>query len=126
MKTIIAGSRSITDYDILTAAVKACPWKITSVVSGMAYGVDVLGERYSFRNKLPLQQINARWEKHGKSAGPIRNRQMARNAEALLALWDGKSKGTANMIKTARQFNLKVFVYHTNQKALNQQPELKL
>jgi hypothetical protein len=52
----------------------------------------------------------ADWKTHGKAAGPIRNRQMAKNAEALIALWDGNSRGTKNMIETATKLGLKVYV----------------
>jgi hypothetical protein len=50
--------------------------------------------------------------KYGKSAGPIRNRAMAEYAGALIAIWDGSSRGTLNMIETAKKLELKVFIYN--------------
>ena len=59
---------------------------------------------------LPLQIYRADWETHGRAAGPIRNRKMAENASALIALWDGASRGTKNMIETAQKKGLLVYV----------------
>ena len=111
MKTIIAGSRGITNYYILIKAYMQCPFDITSVVSGCARGVDTLGEKFANDNSLPLEKYPADWDTYGKRAGYIRNTEMADNAEALLAIWDGESRGTKHMIDIAREKGLKVFVY---------------
>lgn len=111
MKTIIAGSREITDYNVLIEAYAECPFHITSVVSGCARGVDKLGEFFSQDNSLPLEKYPADWSTYGKRAGYIRNTEMADNAEALLAIWDGESRGTKHMIDIAREKGLEVFVY---------------
>ncbi len=111
MKTIIAGSRGITDYAVLEAAVEACPWSITAVVSGTARGGDQLGEQYAADHKLPLHRYPADWNTHGRAAGYIRNEVMADNADALLAIWDGTSRGTKHMIDIARQRGLPVYVH---------------
>jgi hypothetical protein len=110
MKTIIAGSREIRDYSILIEAVKECPWEITEVVSGTAQGPDRLGQRYARENKLPLYNFPAAWKRHGVVAGVIRNTEMAKNAQALLAIWDGRSTGTSHMISEARKLNLHVYI----------------
>jgi hypothetical protein len=110
-KTIIAGSRDCTDYSQLIQAVAECGWEITSVVSGIARGADTLGIMYAHNNSLLLDKYPADWNKYGKSAGPGRNAKMAENAEALIALWDGKSKGTKHMIDTATSKGLKVYVF---------------
>lgn len=115
MKTIIAGSRHCTDPKILEVAIESCPFDVTSVVSGQAPGADTLGEDYAKSHGLLLYCYPANWKKYGKSAGPLRNAEMANNAEALIALWDGKSKGTLNMIKHATKQKLKVFVYNYNE-----------
>lgn len=108
MKTIIAGSRTITNYAKLLQAIDELPWVITLVISGGAKGVDRLGETYAKENDLPLEIYPANWDKFGRKAGPIRNSEMADNAEALLALWDGESRGTKHMIQTANYKGLKV------------------
>ena len=77
MKTIIAGSRDITDYEELKRAVASCGWDVTTVVSGAAHGVDRLGEIYAIEMGLPLELYPAHWNTHGRSAGYIRNGLMA-------------------------------------------------
>lgn len=116
MKTIVAGSRDITDYNVLKTALSELPWEITHVVSGTARGADLLGERYAQERGIPVSRFPAQWALHGKRAGPIRNWQMAKNAEALLALWDGESRGTRHMIETAEKEGLKVYVYRVSKK----------
>lgn len=111
MKTIIAGSRTVKDYKTVEEAVIKSEFKITEVVSGCAKGVDSLGESYAGFNRLPVKKYPADWERFGKIAGFIRNQKMADYAEALVAVWDGQSKGTEHMINIARQRNLKVFVH---------------
>ena len=40
------------------------------------------------------------WTKFGRRAGMLRNADMAEQAQALVAFWDGESKGTKHMIDT--------------------------
>lgn len=113
MKVIIAGDRNFEDYDVLLAAVEACPFEITQVVSGRARGVDTMGERWSeeFLGEK-AKMFPAEWNRYGKGAGPKRNNQMANYGECLLALWHGRQVGgTWNMIKQARKYGLKVWVH---------------
>ena len=90
MKTIIAGGRDITDYALVVAAVDACGWDISEVVSGTARGVDALGESYAAENGLPVKRFRPDWNQFGRAAGPMRNRDMAEYADALLVIWDGE------------------------------------
>lgn len=110
MKVIIAGSRTFTDYSIVEQAIKDSGFEITQVVSGAAHGVDTLGQHWAQRNGKTIKFFPAKWKTHGKAAGPIRNREMAEYAEALIAIWDGESRGTANMIKNAQELGLKCHV----------------
>lgn len=109
MKVIIAGSRSITEYSIIKQAVEESGFSITEIVSGMAKGVDKLGEQYANEKSILLKQFPADWSK-GRHAGFTRNVQMAEYADALIAIWDGQSKGTAHMINIARGLKLKIFI----------------
>lgn len=110
MKTIIAGSRTMTDKDAVARAIYNSGLPITEVVSGGCRGADLIGEEWAIQHGLPVQRFNALWTLQGKAAGPIRNEHMAKYADALVAVWDGKSRGTKNMIDLARQYGLKVFV----------------
>ena len=115
MKTIIAGSRGITDLQVVVnAAMNAyeeTDIRITSVVSGAARGVDRLGEQFALG--VPIKRFPALWKQHGKSAGFIRNHQMAQYADALIAVWDGESRGTKNMIDQMKRLDKPVYVYQT-------------
>jgi hypothetical protein len=111
MRTIIAGSRSITDLSVVREAVASSGFRVTEVVSGGARGVDRLGERLASMLGVPCRVFPADWDAHGRSAGVIRNREMAEYANALVAVWDGRSRGTANMISQARRMGLKVYVH---------------
>lgn len=110
MKTIIAGSRSIHNFKIVEDAIRECGWVPTEVICGCALGVDDLGDRWASERNIPVKHFPAQWRNYGRSAGIIRNRAMASIAEALIAVWDGKSRGTKNMIQEAKNKNLKVFV----------------
>ncbi len=81
-----------------------------TVVCGKARGADLFGEQYAKERGYAVAYFPADWDKHGKAAGFIRNEQMAQNADALVAFWDGRSRGTRNMIELARRYNLKVRV----------------
>jgi hypothetical protein len=115
VRTIIAGSRSVTDYAVVEEAVRASGFEVTSTLCGCARGVDKRGAEWAAENHLPTVHYPADWKKHGKSAGIIRNEEMAANADALVAVWDGKSPGTAHMIGAAKRRGLKVYVHDVSE-----------
>lgn len=110
MKTIVAGSRSITDISIVRTAIENCGWSITEIVSGGANGVDKIGELLAKEKSIPLKIFPADWDLHGKKAGHFRNSQMAYYADALVLVWNGKSRGSADMLHQAKQRGLRVYV----------------
>lgn len=113
-KVIVAGCRDLADYELLK---EKCDFYLQNqqpedivVISGHASGADALGERYAHERGLQLETYPADWKAHGRAAGLIRNAKMAMVADALIAFWDGKSRGTKNMIDTAKKHNLHVAV----------------
>ena len=114
-RVIIAGTRDFSDYQLLR---DKCDAILSSkrqdcniiIVSGTARGADRLGERYAKERGFQLRQFPADWLNDEKKAGPIRNAKMADNADALIAFWDGESRGTKNMINNARRKGLAVRV----------------
>lgn len=116
-KVIIAGGRDFVDYNLLREKVnnilieKRTTHKIV-IVSGCARGADTLGMRYASENIFDVDKYPADWDKYGKKAGYMRNVEMA----ALIAFWDGKSKGTKHMIDiaTERNLNIRVINYGRN------------
>ena len=119
MRVIIAGSRFITDYNLVVKAVKESGFEITEIVCGAANGVDSLGEKYAKENGIKLSYFYADWKGLGKRAGNARNEQMGNYGEALIAVWDGKSKGTKHMINYAKKKKLLVYVKNINEVNLN-------
>lgn len=113
MKLIIAGSRDIILLDHVKTAIEYSGFQnITEVVSGTARGVDTLGEEWAYINKIPVKMFPADWQQFGNRAGPIRNREMARYGDALVAVWDGISSGTKNMIQEMKRQNKPHYVYN--------------
>jgi hypothetical protein len=110
LRTIIAGSRSITSLRIVAEAIKESGFKITQVVSGGARGVDSLGEEWAKIWNIPVVRFIPDWGKHGKRDGYLRNSDMANYADALIAIWDGKSRGTKHMIDLAKAKGIKVYI----------------
>lgn len=82
---------------------------VTEIVSGGAKGIDSVGEEFANDSHILVNRFDADWEKHGKAAGPIRNKKMAEYADALLLIWDGKSKGSANMKKEMLLLNKPIY-----------------
>lgn len=114
MKYIIAGSRT-GDIDAILGKLKelAILKDATEIVSGgCPTGADRAGEMYAYQYGIPLTRFVAEWDEHGKAAGPIRNRAMAEYADALVCFWDGKSRGTANMIKCMNALNKPVHIVY--------------
>jgi hypothetical protein len=122
MKIIIAGGRGVTDYTVLLNAITWSGYwglhrRSIEVVCGMAAGADMLGMEFANRNGLVVHEFPADWDQHGRAAGHIRNAQMGQfakdNGGKLLALWDGKSRGTAGMITWAQKNLLEHYVHRT-------------
>lgn len=113
MKVIIAGSRSFDAKAadaLVLSAVAACRFDITEVVSGRAQGIDAAGERWALSRLVPVAEFPVDWKRFRFAAGPIRNREMAAYADALIAIQrlDG-TRGTADMIKAMRDLGKPVF-----------------
>lgn len=116
MKVIIAGSRTFNDYEKLKSY---CDKVLSSqnnieIVSGTATGADMLGERYAKEKNYSIKKFPADWDKYGKGAGYIRNKEMAEYSDALIAFWNGKSKGTKNMLELSRIKELPIRIFYFN------------
>lgn len=109
-KTIIAGGRDFDGYNFLKENIDKLDITITEVVSGKCQGVDLFGEKYAKENEIKIKEFPANWKQFGKAAGPIRNGEMAKYADTLIAFWDQKSKGTKSMIDLAKKNGLTVYV----------------
>lgn len=127
MRTIIAGCRqfapTVADQLVRLAVRRAIYNRgfpaITEVVSGRAHGIDRAGERWAVAQGIPVKKFPvepADWERYGLQAGRLRNQQMAEYVGpggALIAVWDGSSRGTRHMIECATAIGLRVYVDRT-------------
>jgi hypothetical protein len=115
MRIIIAGSRTFTDYKtfcfVCDDIIRKEEWDEVEIVSGGAKGADKMGERFANSSDYKLTVFPADWETNGKKAGYLRNQEMAHYSDALIAFWDGESKGTKHMINIARERALEVYVH---------------
>lgn len=107
-RIVVAGCRNYENYREAKAYIDFCISEIRKnntliFVSGGCKGADMLGERYAKENGFEIERYKADWEKHGKSAGPKRNMQMAEIGDYVICFWDGKSKGTLSMINCAKK-----------------------
>ena len=123
-RVIVAGGRDFSDYELLkTKLDKILKNKENIViVCGKAPGADSLGEKYAKEKGYEIDEYPALWDdftlpgciiktnkndyKFNCKAGTYRNTQMSENADALVAFWDEKSTGTADMIKKAKNKKL--------------------
>ena len=120
MKLIIAGGRDFKDYEYLKDKVNhlTSRIKITEIVNGCQvseeqgdkFGADYLAQRYAIENNIPIAPFPADWDKYGKPAGPIRNTEMAKYADICIVFWDGRSRGSSDMIDKAKKYNVPVKV----------------
>ncbi len=119
-RIIVAGGRDFSDYPFLREKMDEILKTLdgdAEIISGHAAGADLLGERYAIERCLLLKVMPADWESNGKAAGVLRNQQMldyALGAEPMVvAFWDGKSRGTRDMIDRARRqgTDTRIFLY---------------
>lgn len=109
-KVIIAGSRTFTNFKFLTTQLDhlLSQQSNITIITGMAKGTDTLAVEYANLRNYPIIKMPADWNKFGKSAGYIRNIEMAKIADACVCFWDSKSKGTEHMISQSQKFKLKL------------------
>jgi hypothetical protein len=138
VKVIIAGDRTIIDYDLLEKAISKAGFDITEVVSGGAKGGDLLGEMWAKAHNIPVKVFKADWnnikvkgvkikerrnpfngkmEKYNVDAGFARNKLMVEYADAAICLQPyGETSGTQHTIKLARKKGIPVYVQEREDK----------
>ena len=110
MKIAVVGSRNLIVEDIE----KYLPCKPNEIVSGGARGVDACAKRYAIENNIKLTEFLPDYKRYGRIAALRRNLDIINYADIVVALWDGRSKGTKNVIDNCKRINKKVIVYYFN------------
>ena len=98
MKVAIIGSRNITKINLE----EYVPKEATEIVSGGAKGVDTLAKEYALSHGIPLREFLPEYQKYGRGAPILRNKQIVDYADTVLAFWDGVSRGTKSVIEYAK------------------------
>lgn len=100
MKLIIAGSR-VLEIDCLALESVLVIFRLadpqTIIQGGCPTGTDAWARREGAIYRIPVVEKPAEWDKYGASAGPIRNSEMTELGDILLLIWDGNSRGSADM-----------------------------
>ena len=99
MKLLIAGSRSITDFDLSPYI----PADVDEIISGGARGIDALAEKYADEHKLSKHILRPKYHLYTRGAPIKRNKEMIEMADAVLIVWDGRSRGTRSTIQYAEK-----------------------
>ena len=99
MKVAVIGSRSITSYPLADVM----PDGTTEIISGGARGADAIAREYALANNIPFTEIRPEYARYGKGAPLRRNLEIIARADIVIALWDGKSTGTAHSIAQCRK-----------------------
>ena len=98
MKVAIVGSRTLIIKNI-GDFLKDCD----EIVSGGAKGVDTCAAAYARENGIKLTEFLPEYEKYGRGAPIVRNRQIVDYADKVLVFWNGKSRGSAYVIDYAKK-----------------------
>lgn len=117
LRILVCGGRHFADYDLLEETINGViaesGWEDIEIVSGHCAGADRLGELYAEKHNAQAKIFPAEWEKYGKRAGPMRNKQMVDyisgfENKIVIAFVSAKTKGTRNTIALAKKANIRV------------------
>lgn len=99
MKLMIAGSRSIKNFDLAPHV----PSNVDIIITGGASGIDAAAERYADEKRLSKLILRPDYARYGKAAPLKRNCQMVDVADHILVIWDGVSRGSAHTVAYAKK-----------------------
>lgn len=120
-KLIIAGSRDITNPEVLAEAFEklseSMEWaEPTEIVSGTARGVDRLGEAWATERSIPIARFPPGYKKYGRYRAPKkRNQEMVDYAHALLLVWNGATPGSHDILNRAKKRKILYFEHITKE-----------
>lgn len=107
MRAAVIGSRNLLVDNIESYI----PEEVTEIISGGAKGIDECAKDFALKNGVKLKIYLPEYNKYGKAAPLKRNFAIIEEADIVIALWDGKSKGTKNAINIAEKLNKPLKIY---------------
>ncbi len=116
MKLAVVGSRSFEDQQMLNTVLDGFNFDL--LISGGAKGADLMGENYAIQNGIETLIFKPDWERYGRSAGFIRNKDIISNCDTVVAFWDGQSKGTLSSINLAKQMKKELIIINPQNNVL--------
>jgi len=117
----VTGSRSIKDRAMVFKILNTINdmYTISKIIHGGASGVDTIANEYGINKNIPIKIIKPDWDTYGKSAGMIRNNDIVKIGDLVLAIYDGSSKGTLNAITTAIRIKKNIMTFDNEGKLNN-------
>jgi len=111
MKLAIIGSRTLKQAQVLELITETLEGlHVSEIITGGANGVDSIAEYYAKQHNIKCKIFYPVYAVHGKRAPLIRNNEIVKNCDILLAIWDGTSTGTAYTFNKAKREGKKVIV----------------
>jgi hypothetical protein len=115
MKILVTGSRTFPSRELVEKVLEH--WNpggdVLVIVGDCPTGADLYAREWCAKAKVPCQIHYADWDKHGKPAGPIRNREMVeQEPDIVLAFYHGASRGTQNCVNLASKAGISVDKYY--------------
>jgi hypothetical protein len=112
MKVLVTGGRTFSKYSLLAKSLTEFHSinKISCLAHGGASGADTLSGQWARVNGVPVKVFKADWNKYGRAAGQIRNKQMFEEfAPDIIIAFPG-GPGTQNMVKTGQKGKVPVLI----------------
>ena len=109
-RVLVCGGRDFNDYDLLESVLDTISSEVGvfQIISGCAKGADTLAIQYANKHEYPLREFPADWDKHGKAAGPIRNKQMLDEGRPNIVIAFPGGRGTADMVNRSKKVGIEV------------------
>ncbi len=112
MRLLICGDRHWTNSKLIGEWIDKYSPDI--VIEGDCRGADKMAGEEARKRGIGVEEYPAQWDKHGRGAGPIRNKQMLEEGKPthVLAFHNNieESKGTKNMLMQAERIGIQVEV----------------
>jgi hypothetical protein len=117
MRVLICGARDYEDKHLMFSMLDEfhADHDFDVVIEGGARGADSFAAEWAILRHIPILEFRADWEQYGRSAGPIRNREMLVKGFPQIVIAFPKtvlshSKGTKNMVEQAKKAGITTIV----------------